>query len=842
MSGDDKRIVAERFSDAALDAERFINVDDGAKRSTDHNTRYSDPRDVPGQNYGIYPGGGLVDVDIDDYSDDADNNGLEAVSALADTLTVESPHTDGETGGHRYFHIDADRGVDEFDVESVLSRYIDENGDPTETYLAAKDDPVALTIAEAFGTPNPQPSWGEVRAVNQYVVGPGSQLGGCRKDWCDTCATRDGGWYRVAHDAAIATVTAEEFVDALRADPNLGTDTDDDRTSTASRDRPRANDDASSYDPAGTPLDDVVREDSKFATYLAAGAKAAGFESNGGERDRSDADHYATCRAVEYGVPEEEIRDELAECPHSKVEAPDAGPNYWRSTWSAAVNKADANSKAPRADDLQLSPEAVAETADVGAIGQLKKDRQRAYHTYSVIKDAGTDLFRATPAGEVFWYEDGVWRGGDDGEHRLAVLGMKGLGEWYGKNTLSELVEQVKRRDRIDYDALGVPNGTVATPDGLLCLTADDSHDLQPGDTRDLTPKDYALGRINTAPNPDAGLKGSRWEAFINESVPDATERLKLQEYAGYALLPRQPFKKALFLVGPTDSGKGTFLKALTAVLGEENVANQPLKKLIDSRWGLDKIHGRMVNMSNEVSPKGLKNVETFKEMTGGEDTVTAEKKGQPTYEFTVTQKFLFATNQFPRTKDADDAFFNRCLFVEFPNTVPGDDQDSGLLDTLSSERPVILNWMLDGLARLLERDRFTGERSIDDKRSLTKSFGDPVTQFIYEALDITGEPKDCLHKKELYEAFARFCDFERIDETPVQHIFTNRLKTQPGVSDGESRRVGEAGSKPHVYTGLRVDEAYLEAIQADVPAYAHAEGSSGGDGSTEGRQAQIGD
>lgn len=477
----------------------------------------------------------------------------------------------------------------------------------------------------------------------------------------------------------------------------------------------------------------------------------------------------------------------------------------------------------PSGEQQEVTPQAVAEEAGVSDVNQISTHYEKAYYVYQVIRRS--EHFRATADGEVFHYRKGIWHGSKadpPGEQRLRELGHAGLGPEYGGKTLDELVEKVRAIDGIPRHKLGIKGEVRATPDGLL--------DLREGKiTRELEPEDYALNRISVAPDPQARYEGSDFAKFIEGAVPDETERLKLQEYAGYTLLPGQPYKKALFCIGPTDSGKGTFLKAITAVLGKDNVANQTLKNLVDSRWGLDKVFGQMANIRNEVTPKGLSNISLFKEMTGGEDTVSAESKGKPTYEFVVTQKFLFATNQFPRVPDADDAFFNRCLFVEFPNTVPTEKQDHELNDKLREERPVILNWMLEGLRRLLDQEQFTAELSIDERRALTKSFGSSIEQFVYDCLELTGNPEDMVHKSGLHDALARYCNFHDF-ETPVQRTFTTELKSKPGVSDGQSRRVSKVmtipdpPNQPDVFKGIRVNELALKEIQADAPAHVTAD------------------
>lgn len=517
-------------------------------------------------------------------------------------------------------------------------------------------------------------------------------------------------------------------------------------------------------------------------------------------------------RQVVYRVPDAETHDapDGHEPTGDDLYIAPVGPEL------ARMNGADVELVEAVPRDEDLGPDLVADLAGQLTVDDITKDRQLATFTYEAIREAGRGPFLATPNGDLYVYDDGVWRGPPTGEQRLRELADRALGANSSINVLRELMDKVRARDTVAREDLGRPPGTVATPDGLL--------DLRTGETRDLRPKDYALTRIQATPAPDVDYAGSRWAEFIEDAVPDAFERAKLQEYAGYTLLPSQPFKRALFLIGPTDAGKGVTLKAIEAVLGPENVAHQPLSALLDSRWGTDKIHGKMANLDNEVSPKAIKRVEAFKRLTGGEDTVTAERKGQPTYEFTVTTKFIWATNQFPRVPHADDAFWNRCLFVEFPESVPAAEQDPALLDALRDERDVILSWMLEGLDELLDAGQFTAERDLDDRRALTMSFGGPIEQFIYEALEVTGDRQDVIHKGDLYDALARFVHFHEFDETPPQQTLTKQLTRRPGVGTGRSRRIDGDEDQPHVYQGLRPVEDAFRRIQADVPAHAAAE------------------
>ena len=188
---------AERCREAGVDDRRFIDVVDGEKgtRTPGHqnaeNWLAPDSRDLSG-NYGVHPGPGrdesatwLIEFDIDDYDRERDRSAIEE---LPETLAVKSPHTEPDDPGHLYFAVTGE---------------------------------VASTLREVAGNLNPEPVWGEVKSEGKYVVGPGSQLDGCTKEWCDDCAEPDGGFYAIAADVPIATITADDLADVLRNDPDI---------------------------------------------------------------------------------------------------------------------------------------------------------------------------------------------------------------------------------------------------------------------------------------------------------------------------------------------------------------------------------------------------------------------------------------------------------------------------------------------------------------------------------------------------------------------------------------------------------------------------------------------
>lgn len=199
MSEAPEQLLADRLDAAGFATGRFIDVQNGKKSSVDHE---QGPPTVVDGNYGIYANGDdtLCILDIDDYDDLEDKSGISALHKLPATLEQGSPHG----GTHRFYRV--------------------EPSDDGRLVAAALQDAFGANKDEGKG--NLTPSWGEVRVNNQYVVGAGSQLDGCLKDWCDRCADEDGGYYVLQADREIATIEAEELIDVLSADPALSQETE----------------------------------------------------------------------------------------------------------------------------------------------------------------------------------------------------------------------------------------------------------------------------------------------------------------------------------------------------------------------------------------------------------------------------------------------------------------------------------------------------------------------------------------------------------------------------------------------------------------------------------------
>jgi len=467
-------------------------------------------------------------------------------------------------------------------------------------------------------------------------------------------------------------------------------------------------------------------------------------------------------------------------------------------------------------DVLELAVQDPMHPADYdedGAYDVFPRDlrtNERGNYVWTLAKKADADDIIARRHGPLLAYqpETSVWK--NDDEQRIREIAKESLGSAFSKGVVDEVEANIRAdASRVkDPDQLGAPDESIMTPSGLL--------HLRDRRIEDGKREHYAVS--NLPHQPDWEAECPRWEDFVNDAIETNAELKKFQEYCGYTLWRHaQTFGKAMLLVGPTDSGKSTALKVIRHVLGNDNVASESLQNLIDTRWGKAQLVGNIANIREEVTPSGLQSVEAFKEITGGEGKVTAEYKGQKKFDFVVTQKLMFATNEVPSVQDADEAFYNRLLFVRFPNTVDPEDQDPELAEKLKSEAPGILNWMLDGLDRLLEQQAFTGERAINGKKELCDAFGGVIDRFTHNCLMITGNDDDVVSKSDLHDLAHHYAD--DIDKDPdwgKQTGFTQELSNQRGI--GQSKRRID-GQPTDVLTGVRVKPEVVYRFDMDLRA-----------------------
>ena len=132
--------------------------------------------------------------------------------------------------------------------------------------------------------------------------------------------------------------------------------------------------------------------------------------------------------------------------------------------------------------------------------------------------------------------------------------------------------------------------------------------------------------------------------AFPCRPLGDDLEAIEtLQDFFGYVLAPDTSLQKALLVVGPTRSGKGTLARVLQAVIGPDSVAAPTLASLA-SNFGLAPLIGKSVAIISDARLGGRADQAAIAERIlsiSGEDALTVDRKFLPAWTGKLSTRFI---------------------------------------------------------------------------------------------------------------------------------------------------------------------------------------------------------
>jgi len=258
----------------------------------------------------------------------------------------------------------------------------------------------------------------------------------------------------------------------------------------------------------------------------------------------------------------------------------------------------------------------------------------------------------------------------------------------YRVNYLNGVTQVMQRRGMLAPPA--VPSGLIPFSNGLLDQSNGSLTPATPD--RAMTwclPHDYADG---------ADCPAIR--AWLLRSVEGDGETVELLRAWLAALMRGLPLQKFLMLLGRGGSGKGTFQRLATALVGVRNVAVSTLRDLEENRFETAKLFGKRLCSINEAGRHGGA-LNMLKAITGDDHIPLERKHVQQSGTFVFDGLVLMATNEDLQSSDATSGLERRRITVRFPvSATPAEKADwesrGGEEAVLHREIPGLVNWLLE--------------------------------------------------------------------------------------------------------------------------------------------------
>jgi len=355
---------------------------------------------------------------------------------------------------------------------------------------------------------------------------------------------------------------------------------------------------------------------------------------------------------------------------------------------------------------------------------------------------------------EIYVYDAGCYR--PKGEKVIDELVKRLLGDEYRENRAREVIANI--RSSTYADRVEEPPNLIPLKNGV--------YDLDTDQLLEHSPDRFFLSVIPVVYDPAA--RCPEIESFLKTVTDSEGDMVLLQEWTGYCLYRRYVIHKMLFLLGVGENGKTTFLSLLDAFLGRSNVSHVSLQQLVEDRFAMSELYGKLANTNADLPKKALFETGMVKMITGA-DRLMAQRKFRDLFQFENYAKLAFACNGLPMAYDDSDAFHRRTLIVNFNKRFtdmpvgPGQiKRIPNYIDRLTTEQEMsgFLNLALKSLKQLLERSYFldAGDRPkrVEEAREEYKRRSEPVYAFRHDAL--LPDPEGKVDKEALYQAFLDYC------------------------------------------------------------------------------------
>ena len=252
-----------------------------------------------------------------------------------------------------------------------------------------------------------------------------------------------------------------------------------------------------------------------------------------------------------------------------------------------------------------------------------------------------------------------------------------------------------------------------------------------------FTPEYVFTTKINTAYKTQSCvpvIEGWSVDNWINEiACNDHGVAKLLWQVINDSLNGNYTRKKAIFLVGDGNNGKGTFQELISQVIGEENIASLKVNEF-DERFKLSVLEGKTAVIGDDV-PVGVyvDDSSNFKSVVTG-DPVLVEFKNQPLYRATFKCTVIQSTNGMPSFKDKTSGTLRRLLIVPFNANFNGQSENFKIKDQYVKNQKV-LEYVLYRAVNM-GFDTFDVPDASHKMLDLYKQDNDPVYEFKINVFD----------------------------------------------------------------------------------------------------------
>lgn len=311
----------------------------------------------------------------------------------------------------------------------------------------------------------------------------------------------------------------------------------------------------------------------------------------------------------------------------------------------------------------------------------------------------------------------------------------------------------------------------------------------------------------------DPEAKHEFYEKVRAQVLPDPADAELFQLLCANILIPDARYEVSPVLYGEAGAGKDTIMAPVIAIFGSPErglITNFSIAQICDPRsYALPQLQFAAVNICTELNSKEVEDSSIFKTIVSG-GSVPARQIYDKPFSMTTPCKIFSLSNNMPEFRAGTDAERRRMRFIRC-NFKP-DKVDVSIKERLKASHPGTLNWLLEGLQKLLRLGPGTMPYGGPLSQEVHVRFfanNDPLNGFIttYCVLDRMAE---CV-KDDLKRAFNLYAEDNDISKKFCDTFFRSLYKRFTSLS---GKRGGSDGNRTQMVVGIKLNDAGLKLLK----------------------------
>ncbi len=325
------------------------------------------------------------------------------------------------------------------------------------------------------------------------------------------------------------------------------------------------------------------------------------------------------------------------------------------------------------------------------------------------------------------------------------------------------------------------------------------------------SPALFVINSLDIAYDPDATCP--KFRQFLHE-ICDGDQEMEdgLILLMGYILSGDMSLQSIFLFVGLSRSGKGTFLRILSALVGADNVNSTNLSALAKGDFALSALLGKtLVTCTDSHSTGGDSHaVAELLCSISGQDAVTINRKNLPLLpNVKLAVRFILAMNEYVPLPDKAGALLNRLIGYSFNCSFQATAKANLSEEIIAEELAGVANLALDGYRKLSEIRRLAcaaGRSEVAAARAAMQptsgkgildrmaQLGAPLRVFAEDVLYF--DPQVAVDQKNLYLEYEFWCNDNGHQPTGKARFIGDLISAFPQLKERRPD-VDDTGHRP---------------------------------------------